>query len=264
MAHLAELEELAALLNDRNRVDARIAELIGRPALAGHIGEFLAASILDVALNRSASTAATDGTFASGPLAGRSVNVKLYGKNEGLVDLPRDGAVSADYILVLSGPRSGLSSSKGSTRPVVINSVHLFLVEELLRSLRMRGVKIGVATSVAREFWDAAEIYPRNTAQVLVLNETQRRMLALFAPASPEEDEISWRDRTTLIVDTFDPDNPPFVVNPPADNSTPESDAYAREVLQRLLDHQGRSAPEEDRSSLTEPERDSGHPSSDP
>lgn len=176
------IDELAELLRERTAIDARIAELIGRPALPGHIGEFIAATVFEITLNASASMAATDGTFTTGAVAGRTVNVKLYGKNEGLLDLPRDGAPAADYTLVLAGPRSAAASSKGATRPIAISAVYLFPNDELLASLRLRGVKIGVATSVARSLWDAAEIYPRSGSR-LMLDERQRKLLELFAPA---------------------------------------------------------------------------------
>jgi hypothetical protein len=109
------------------------------------------------------------------------VNVKLYGKTEGLLDLPVDGGLLADYTLVLAGPRGAAVPSRGTTRPIVISSVFLFENPELLTALRQRGVKIGVATSVARSFWDSAEIYPQNDAR-FPLDAQQRHWLALFAP----------------------------------------------------------------------------------
>ena len=176
------MEMLAELLRERVHLDARIANLIGRPALSGHIGEFIAAEIFGIALNESASAANTDGTFINGPLAGKTVNVKLYGKNEGLLDLPREGMLAADYTLVLAGPRSSAASSRGTTRPIVVTAVYLFENEELLTSLRLRGVKIGVATSVSRSVWEAAEIYPIKRQERLLLDDRQRELLALFAP----------------------------------------------------------------------------------
>ena len=179
---VTRIDELAQLLRERALIDARIAQLIGRPALPGHIGEFIASEIFGIALNDSASAAAHDGTFVGGPLAGRSVNIKLYGKNEGLLDLPRDGAPNADYTLVLVGPRSPAASSKGTTRPIVVSAAYLFRNDELLAALRLRGVKIGVATSLARSLWEAAEIYPRSAEARFALDEGQRDLLALLAP----------------------------------------------------------------------------------
>jgi hypothetical protein len=176
---MEEIEQLAELLHRRNLIDIDIAKLIGRPALSGHVGENIAAGIFAIVLHASASAAASDGIFGQGPLAGKSVNVKLYGNDEGILDLPSHGT-PADYTLVMAGPRSAAANSKGTTRPIVITAVYLFRNDELLATLQAKGVKIGVATSVRRHLWDAAEIYPR-TGQ-LVLNDRQRELLALFAP----------------------------------------------------------------------------------
>ena len=89
----APLRELASLLTRRNEIDDAIAALIARPATTGHIGEFIAAAVFDIELYSSASHKAADGTFRSGPLRGTSVNIKLYGKQEGIIDL-REDAIS--------------------------------------------------------------------------------------------------------------------------------------------------------------------------
>lgn len=85
---VAPLERLASLLGQRNAVDADIASVIGRPAVVGHIGEFIAAEVFDIDLERSATRPGYDGVFRSGPLAGATVNIKFYGKREGLLDIP--------------------------------------------------------------------------------------------------------------------------------------------------------------------------------
>jgi hypothetical protein len=177
---VSDIEDLAQLLRQRNLIDADIAKIIGRPALAGHVGEYIAAEVFGIALHDSAAKAASDGVFTEGPLAGKSVNVKLYGKDEGILDLPVKG-VPADYTLVLTGPRTTAAGSKGMTRPTVITTVYLFRTEELLAVLRTK-VKISVATSVRRHLWETAEIYPRSGS--LVLDDHQRDLLALFAPVS--------------------------------------------------------------------------------
>jgi hypothetical protein len=41
-------------------------------------------------------------------------------------------------------------------------------------------VKIGIATSVRRALWDAAEVYPAARSPHLVVSEEQRALLALF------------------------------------------------------------------------------------
>jgi len=71
------VEALADLLRRRNELDADIALLIGRPATQGHIGEFIAAKVFGIELEAGATHKASDGRFASGPLAGKSVDVKF-------------------------------------------------------------------------------------------------------------------------------------------------------------------------------------------
>lgn len=114
----AELRELVSLLVQRNRIDEAIARLVGRPATPGHIGEFIAAAIFGIQLFESATNRGADGVFTTGPLQGRTVNVKLYGKQEGMLAVRADAI--PDYYLVLTGPKSGAVSSRGQTRPMVI------------------------------------------------------------------------------------------------------------------------------------------------
>ena len=118
-----EIEQIAALLRERNAIDEKIAKMIARPMTAGHLGEWLAARIFGIELEVSAVTAAFDGRFTSGPLQGRTVNVKWYLKREGVLDLTKSEAL--DYYLVLTGPASAALSSRGSTRPSCIESVYL-------------------------------------------------------------------------------------------------------------------------------------------
>jgi len=172
-----ELKRIAELLGEWNRVGREIADLIGRPTEKGHVGEFIAARIFQLQLHGSAVAAGSDGHFTEGPLAGCSVNVKWYAKREGLLDLST-GQVP-DYYLVLAGPAATASSSRGTDRAWVIESVHLFRADRLHEQLAARNVKIGVAASVRRELWEAAEIYPRDH-QEFPLSREQRRALSWF------------------------------------------------------------------------------------
>ncbi|HUQ59389.1 hypothetical protein, partial [Lentzea sp.] len=63
--------------------------------------------------------------------------------------------------------------------PMVIDAVYLFDAAAVVGELRARGRKIGVASSVREELWEAAEIYPRRNPS-FVLTEEQRELLALF------------------------------------------------------------------------------------
>lgn len=175
-----ELKRLADLIQARTAIDDSIAALLGRPAERGHAGEYIAAAVFGIRLEQSASCKGSDGVFVAGPLAERSVNVKWYGKHEGLLDINPHG--QCDFYLVLAGPGSVALSSRGSTRPWVISSVFLFDVPALMAELQQRGVKIGIATSVHSELWRRAQIYPEQTSSLLILSPEQRRLLALFAP----------------------------------------------------------------------------------
>jgi hypothetical protein len=172
------LQRLADLIREQNRIGSEIAALVGRPALQGHVGEFIAARIFDISLEPSANQRAIDGRFRSGTLAGRSVNVKWYGKRENLLDLaPADGP---DYYLVLAGPAAPPASSRGQLRPWCIESVHLFEHKPLVAELCHAGVKVGVATSIRKDLWPPAQLYPKQCSRLLSLSPEQRASLDLF------------------------------------------------------------------------------------
>lgn len=175
---MTSLDELAALVRQKNAVDGAIAALVGRPALIGHVGEFIAACVFGIDLHHAASKTGSDGHFNSGQLVGRSVNVKWYGKHEGLLDLALKA--TPHFYLVLTGPKSGAVSSRGGTRPWLIHYAFLFEAQALHRSLEARGVKLGAATSVVASLWDAAELYPTQSCRTLQLSAAQRDALALF------------------------------------------------------------------------------------
>ncbi len=56
-------------------------------ALPGHLGEWIAAQVFGIELERHATAKGIDGRFADG----RTVNIKWYLKREGLLDLCDDG-----------------------------------------------------------------------------------------------------------------------------------------------------------------------------
>ena len=127
----------------------------------------------------SASKKGVDGWFLDGPLRGRAVNIKIYGKREGLLNITLRNL--ADYYLVMTGSQSQPVTSKGTVRPIVISNVYLFNMKKLLGELKKRGVKIGVATSVAKKYWDEAEIYKSQTNKELILTVDQRRCWEYFS-----------------------------------------------------------------------------------
>ena len=115
----------------------------------------------------------------SGPLAGRSVNIKWYTVKQNILDLTPESP--PDYYLVMTGVKSGDVSSRGQVYPATVSSVFLFEWETLLAALQQRKVKLGIATSVAEYLWAGAEIYPEQRNGTLVLASTQYERLGLFA-----------------------------------------------------------------------------------
>jgi hypothetical protein len=176
---LNELKDLATLLCKRKQIDDKITRVIGRPALPQHIGEFIASKIFNIKLEASATAKGIDGIFADSPLKGKTVNIKLYGKQEGILDITLEKL--ADYYLVLTGPKAMPTTSRSESRSIHISCVYLFEMKELVVELRMRGVKIGTATSVAKAYWEKAEIYPKQVDKTLKLTPEQIQLIELFS-----------------------------------------------------------------------------------
>lgn len=174
-----QLAELAALIRERNSIDVRIGAILDRPASIGNIGEWIASKVFDIELISAANNAAFDGHFTAGPLVGKTVNVKAYGRQESILDVTTNPTL--DYYLVMTGPKGVLKSSRGALRPFCIDWVYLFNSKELLAALDETGVKVGVATSVRTAQWNAAEVYPRSTNPALVLTDEQKTRLAMFS-----------------------------------------------------------------------------------
>ncbi len=173
------LERLAELIKNRNEIDAEIARIIGRPALPGHIGEWIASKIFKIELRQSASEKGIDGYFTEGPLKGCSVNIKFYPKRTNILDI--NPKYLPDYYLVLTGPQSPPASSRGTTTPLCITNVYLFKAQELINKLKELGVRIGIATSIRQCFWHEAEIYPNQNNRTILLSEEQKKLLELFS-----------------------------------------------------------------------------------
>lgn len=193
-----DLKRLADLIRRYNAIGDVIAGVIGRPAERGHVGTYIAAHIFNITLERSARKRGLDGRFMAGALAGHTVNVKWYGKQEGVLDLHARGV--PDYYLALTGPAGSAASSRGGTRPWVIQSVYLFDARRLLEDLRARGIKIRTGSSVRQALWKAAEVYPEPRNATLVLTQEQHDLLALFGPArgtsgpDAHEDDLDSRE----------------------------------------------------------------------
>jgi hypothetical protein len=175
---MKKFERLAELIHAKNKIDDEIAEIIGRPSLIGHIGEYIASEIFKIELEQSAVEKGIDGRFTQGPLKGQTVNIKFYAKRENLLDINPD--YLPDYYLVITGPKSGPVSSRGATRPWLISSVYLFNSQKLMNELKNCDVKIGIAASVISKLWDEAEIYPNQSNNIIPLSEEQVQQLRLF------------------------------------------------------------------------------------
>ena len=95
---------------------------------AGHAGG-IPAHVCDIALEPSAYSKVIGGRFRSGPLAGRTVNLKWYLKRENPVDTTE--AVELDHHLVLSGPKATTRDPR-SIRVGRSDRVYLFEAGKLL------------------------------------------------------------------------------------------------------------------------------------
>jgi hypothetical protein len=170
----SRLRAAAALIRARNEIDAELSVIVGRPPLSGHLAEWLASEVLGVQLEAAATARGIDGRFSrDSPLADRTVNVKYLGKQEGILDV--SDFPGLDFYLVLAGPKAGVGTSKGTTRPWVIAQAFVFNASDLAEH-----VKPGTAVGVPAALWSAAEIYPKQTSNLLPLTEEQTKMLALF------------------------------------------------------------------------------------
>lgn len=174
-----QVTAIAGLLRGRNAIDEAIAAIIKRRMASGHLGEWIAAKVFGIELEQAAVAAGIDGRFLDGPLQGRTVNVKWYLKQEGLLDM--SGSSALDYYLVLTGPRSAALTSRNSSRPWRIDNVYLFDARKLVAEQLARGVKMGTAASVRAAQWTAAEIFPAQRNPALQLSPQQVDLLRQFA-----------------------------------------------------------------------------------
>jgi len=172
------LLQTAELLQARNAIDVSLARIIGRPVSAGHLGEWIASQVFDIQLEPSASAKGIDGRFRSGPLQGRTVNVKWYMKHQGLLDTTDHQAL--DYYLVLTGPAVSAGSSRGTVAPWCVETVYLFDAQRLRTEQETRGVRLGIASSVTKAQWLKALIYPRGASTLLPVTPDQAAALQLF------------------------------------------------------------------------------------
>lgn len=178
------LENLSELLIEMNSIGEKISEITQRPATIGHTGEYIASHVFDIELEEVANAKGIDGRFRSGVLAGKSVNVKWYGKLEYMLDINPD--TLPEYFLVMTGPKAKVLTSKGGIRPWLVDYVFLFNAAELMIELNARGVKIGVATSVWKHKFQDAEIYPNKRNMSYRMTDDQMGILMAFGSGLTE------------------------------------------------------------------------------
>lgn len=104
--------------------------------------------------------------------------MKWYSRYESVLDITPN--TLPDYYLVLVGPRPLNTDRELGTRSWSIDAVYLFDAIELYTELKDRGVAIGIASSLHRGLWKAAEIYPNARNTKISLNERQKQALALY------------------------------------------------------------------------------------
>lgn len=175
---LREMKRLAESIANKNDIDGKIASIIKRPALIGHAGEYIASRILNINLAESAAQKGSDGFFTQGALCGKTVNIKWYTNHERILDINPNAL--PDYYLVLTGPLKNPSTSRLTIRPWTIDYIFLFNAGKLIETLKSRGVKIGIATSVAMQLWEKAQIYPESCSSEYILTERQNCLFNLF------------------------------------------------------------------------------------
>jgi hypothetical protein len=172
------------LIPTRNDIDLEMARLLGRPATAGNLGEFIAAGVFDIELAATGVNPGNDGVFRSGPLQGKTVNVKLYSEDAGGLEI---GPYASDYYLVLTGPKPTVGPGPRSL-PRRIDAVYLFDMDALRQDLTARGVGIGIATSVRKVLWQSAQIFPISPGAWFALTPYQVELLRLFLPTMAVDD----------------------------------------------------------------------------
>ena len=192
----ADLESLAELIQARNagiknEVDEKdlddllspISTQIGKKAQIGNIAEYIASRIFHIALPEKG-IPGRKGFFMSGPLAGQSVIVKMYGEEENIIDiLPK--YVPA-YYLVIKSPTFPESADTGSLRikKWLVKEVFLFEAHPLIERLQDKGKNIGVATSLRQYERDQARIYPilPDYSPPYRITNAQQQALRIFEP----------------------------------------------------------------------------------
>jgi hypothetical protein len=181
---MQDLTHLADLIRIRNYVNNSISRYIGRPAETGHLTEYIASQIFDIALHPTAVNKASDGCFRSpSSLESKSVNVKYRSSSTRRLNIENSAELAdhPDYYLAFRGPKLLKGPASEKTLPLVIEAVFLFESKALIQALVAEGGP-NIGPSVKSIHWQAAMIYPEQVNPALILSEEQHAALALFAP----------------------------------------------------------------------------------
>src|ERR1041385_2013862 len=100
---MADLPWLASLIKSRNTIEAKVANLIGKPAQVGNVGEYIAAIIFNIALDEEGKRSGYDGRFTQEQLAGYTVDIQWHPRQDGQINIRLDAL--PDYYLILTGPQ---------------------------------------------------------------------------------------------------------------------------------------------------------------
>src|SRR2546430_15836959 len=93
-----DLKRLADLLHQYNAIGDKIADVIGRPTERGHVGEYIAAQVFDITLERSARKRAYDGRFMAGAPPGRPAKLRRGGEEGGGRGFPLRGGAGSPLL----------------------------------------------------------------------------------------------------------------------------------------------------------------------
>jgi hypothetical protein len=175
----SSLSRLAELVRARNTVESNMVNLIEREVHLNSVGEHIAANVFGIRLVPTTIQSGFVGIFTTPALSGKTVDIRWYPRRESYINIHTDPA--PDYSLILAGPRVEPGEARGLANPWLLTSVYLFSMQDLLASLRARGVRIGPRVSINSQLWELAELFPVQRNPTLMLTDSQRQLLKLFA-----------------------------------------------------------------------------------
>lgn len=183
---MEELHRLAELVMQRNLIDYQIAQILKMPAIQPYVARYIAAAIFGIELP---SLARSHGWFTQGELAGKSVQIRWRAH---CIKPVQFSPPIPNFCLVLTGAKVPPKSLDSNTRPLVIDAVHLFRVDELIKEVSPLSLERKFRQIVPAWLWEAAEVYPASRNPLLRLTEEQRELLELFSSAEFES-ELRWQ-----------------------------------------------------------------------